>query len=65
MTGDNDINHYQLINTLLFETTNHLLPGVNGIGNSHYLNYNAVISKIEKIKKDIELSKKQLDLLPR
>ena len=57
MTGDNDINHYQLINTLLSEA--------NHLSNSHHFNYNAVISKIEKIKKDIEHSKKQLDLLPK
>ena len=56
MTGDNNIGHYQLINILLSET--------NHLSNSQYFNYNAVRSEIEKIKKDMELSQKQLELLP-
>ena len=56
MTGDNDMNHYQLINTLLSET-NHLLY-------QYYLNYKAVIHVIEKIKQETELSQHQLDLFP-
>ena len=56
MTGDNDMNHYQLINTLLSET-NHLL-------HQYYLNYKAVIHVIEKIKQETELSQHQLDLFP-
>lgn len=57
ITGDNDINHFQLINVLLSES-NHPL-------NSYYLNYSTVKSKIVRIKKEIELSKKQFDLLPK
>ena len=56
MTGDSDISHFQLINILLSEA-NHLFS-------SYYLNFNAVKDKIKSIKKDIELSQKQLDLLP-
>lgn len=56
MTGDNDINLYQLINVLLSD--------VNHLTMSSAFNYNAVKSKIESIKKGIELSMQQLDLLP-
>ena len=56
MTGDNDINLYQLINVILSD--------VNHLTMSSAFNYNAVKSKIESIKKGIELSMQQLDLLP-
>ena len=56
LTGDHDINHYQLINTLLSET--------NRLLHQYYLNYKAVIHVIEKIKQETELSQHQLDLFP-
>jgi len=56
MTGNDDINLFQLINALLSDA-NHILD-------SYYFNYAAVKKHIERIKKDIELSKQQLDLLP-
>jgi hypothetical protein len=56
LTGNNDIYHFQLINTLLSKT-NHLL-------NSCYFNYDAVKRGIQRIKKEIELSKHQFELLP-
>ena len=56
MTGDNDINHFQLINVLL-SMSNRLLA-------SYCFNFSAVKNMIVKIKKEIELSKNQFDLLP-
>lgn len=56
MTGADDINHYKLINHLLSETNHNTY--------SHFLDYNAVKKYIKKIKKEIELSKQQLELLP-
>ena len=51
LTGSDDINHFQLINTLLSET--------NYITNSYYMNINTVKNTIKKIKKEIELSNEQ------
>ena len=56
MTGDKDTSLYQLINVLLSD--------VNHLTMSSAFNYNAVKCKIESIKKGIELSMQQLDLLP-
>lgn len=56
MTGDNDIDHFQLINYLLSES-NHFL-------NSYYFNFSAVKNMIAKIKKEIEHNTNQFNLLP-
>ena len=56
LTGKNDINHFKLINFLLSRSSS--------IPTYHYFNFSAVKKKITKIKKEIELSKKQFNLLP-